>query len=153
MDKKRSKKERRMEKLRGILLGKQKQIERRIAQEIGEKVAEDIKAKMGPSLDEGDLSLAEEFRNVDFGILTLYYETLRDIREALDKLEKGMYGYCEECGEEISGKRLEAMPFTRYCIDCQREYESSRISDQRPDWLERRAQIEQAREDKEEDVS
>lgn len=153
MGKRRSKKDARKEKLSEVLLGKQKEIERRISHEIGEKIAEDIKTKLGPSLDEGDLSLAEEFRNVDFGILTMYYETLRDIGEALDKLEKDMYGYCEECGEEISGKRLEAMPFTRYCIDCQREYESSRISDQGSDWLKRRAQMEQSREDKEENAS
>ena len=146
-------KKKRKENLLNMLLGKQKELEKRIAQEIGEKVAEDIKAKLGPTLDEGDLSSVEAFRNVDFGILTMYSETLKDIREALEKLKKDTYGYCEECGEEIDRRRLEVMPFTRYCIDCQREYERSRISDQGFDRLEHRAHIEQSREDKEEDAS
>lgn len=144
---------RRKESLKKMLLGNQKELEKRIAQEIGEKVAEDIKAKFGPTLDEGDLSSAEEFRDVDFGILTMYSETLKDIRQALDKLEKDIYGYCEECGQEIDPRRLEVMPFTRHCIACQREHEKYRVSDQRRDWLEHRARIEQSREDEEEDTS
>lgn len=145
-------KRRRKESLREMLVGKQKELEKRLAQEIGEKAAEDIKAKLGPTLDEGDLSSAEEFWHVDFGILTMYSETLKDIRVALDKLEKDIYGYCEECGQEIDGRRLEVMPFTRYCIVCQREHEKSRVSDQGRNWLEHRARIEQAREGEDEDL-
>jgi len=89
---------------------------------------------------------------VDFGILTMYSETLKDIQGALDKLEKDIYGYCEECGQEIDGRRLEVMPFTRYCITCQREHEKSRVSNQRRDWLEHRARIEQAHEGEDEDL-
>ncbi len=146
-------KKKRKENLRNMLLGKQKELEKRIAQEIGEKVAEDIKGKLGPTLDEGDLSSVEAFRNVDFGILTMYSETLKDIREALEKLKNDTYGYCEECGEEIDRRRLEVMPFTRYCIACQRDHEKYRVSDQRRDWLEHRARIEQSRERDEENNS
>ena len=153
MGKRSQTKKRRKEILREMLLGKQKEFEKRIATEIGEKIAEDIKAKLGPSLDEGDLSSAEEFRHVDFGILTMYSETLREIRGALDRLENDIYGYCEECGEEIDRRRLEVMPFTRYCIACQREHEKFRISDQGRIWLEHRARVEQSREDEDEDTS
>jgi DnaK suppressor protein len=41
----------------------------------------------------------------------MYSETLREIREAVDRLEKDIYGYCEECGQEIDRRRLEVMPF------------------------------------------
>jgi DnaK suppressor protein len=151
MDKRGKAKHNRKESLRKMLMGKQKELERRIAQEIEEKVAEDIKAKLGSTLDEGDLSSAEESRHVDFGILTMYSETLKDIRQALNKLEKDIYGYCEECGQEIDRRRLEVMPFTRYCIACQREHEKFRVSDLRRNWLEHRARIEQSREGEEED--
>ena len=40
------------------------------------------------------------------------------IREALDRVEMGTYGMCEECGEEISEQRLKARPVTTLCIDC-----------------------------------
>jgi RNA polymerase-binding transcription factor DksA len=43
-------------------------------------------------------------------------EQLRDVERALDKLDEGQYGRCEECGAEIAQPRLEAMPATRYCI-------------------------------------
>jgi len=45
---------------------------------------------------------------------------LRDVVSALQKMDNGAFGSCERCGELIGDKRLEALPFARYCIDCQR---------------------------------
>jgi DnaK suppressor protein len=45
---------------------------------------------------------------------------LRDVVAALQKIDDGSFGNCERCGEAITDKRLEALPFARYCIDCQR---------------------------------
>jgi DnaK suppressor protein len=45
---------------------------------------------------------------------------LRDVVAALQKIDDGSFGNCERCGETIGDKRLEALPFARYCIDCQR---------------------------------
>jgi DnaK suppressor protein len=45
-------------------------------------------------------------------------ETLLDIDAALSKLEAGLYGRCESCGDEIAPARLEAMPAARFCITC-----------------------------------
>ena len=45
-------------------------------------------------------------------------ETLADVERALAKLDEGAYGSCESCGNEIGEARLEAMPSTRYCINC-----------------------------------
>ncbi|MBW3580317.1 MAG: TraR/DksA C4-type zinc finger protein [Actinomycetota bacterium] len=45
-------------------------------------------------------------------------EALADVDRALQKLDDGAYGRCEHCGVEIGEARLEAMPATRYCIDC-----------------------------------
>jgi DnaK suppressor protein len=50
-------------------------------------------------------------------------ELLRGVAAALRKIEDGSYGDCERCGEPISEKRLEAVPFARYCIECQRAVE------------------------------
>ena len=41
---------------------------------------------------------------------------LDEVERALAKLDDGMYGKCETCGEAIAEARLEAMPATRYCI-------------------------------------
>jgi DnaK suppressor protein len=40
------------------------------------------------------------------------------IREALERIEKGTYGICGECGEKIPAQRLMARPVTTICIDC-----------------------------------
>ena len=45
------------------------------------------------------------------------------IDTALDKIEEGGFGLCEECGEKIGLKRLEARPVAVLCIDCKREQE------------------------------
>ena len=45
---------------------------------------------------------------------------LRDVVSALHRIEDGSYGSCERCGEPIAEKRLEALPFARHCIACQR---------------------------------
>ena len=48
---------------------------------------------------------------------------LKEVLTALRKLDEGGFGDCERCGEAIAEKRLEALPFARYCIDCQRATE------------------------------
>lgn len=46
------------------------------------------------------------------------HETLRDTEEALEKLDAGTYGLCENCGDPITAARLEAVPMARHCIAC-----------------------------------
>ncbi len=47
------------------------------------------------------------------------------IKEALERIENGTFGICEECGEKISEKRLRARPVATLCIDCKHEQEVS----------------------------
>ena len=46
------------------------------------------------------------------------------IEQALKKIEDGVYGDCESCGEPISPKRIEARPVAQLCIDCKAEQEA-----------------------------
>jgi len=43
---------------------------------------------------------------------------IREIDEALMRLQNGTYGICQVCGKEIPLKRLKALPFTRLCLKC-----------------------------------
>lgn len=45
-------------------------------------------------------------------------EILREVEAALERIEQGTYGVCENCREPINPERLEAIPYTRYCVDC-----------------------------------
>jgi DnaK suppressor protein len=49
---------------------------------------------------------------------------LQAIEEALERLEKGTYGICRDCGEEIAAARLNAIPWTRVCITCKEKQKS-----------------------------
>jgi len=44
---------------------------------------------------------------------------LTQIEEALERMDDGEYGTCVNCGQEVQPKRLEAVPWARYCITCQ----------------------------------
>jgi DnaK suppressor protein len=50
-------------------------------------------------------------------------ELLRDIDNALERIEAGSHGVCEPCGSVIPAARLKAVPWARYCIDCQERVE------------------------------
>jgi RNA polymerase-binding protein DksA len=50
---------------------------------------------------------------------------LLHVDEALRKLYRGDYGVCEQCGEEISRKRLEAVPHATLCITCKEKEEKA----------------------------
>lgn len=50
-------------------------------------------------------------------------QTLQMVESALNRIREGTFGECINCGNEINPKRLEAVPWTRYCIDCQEKLE------------------------------
>lgn len=50
------------------------------------------------------------------------------VKRALERLKEGTFGECIECGNEIGAKRLEALPWTPYCIDCQEKMERGNLS-------------------------
>ena len=54
---------------------------------------------------------------------------LTAIRGALARLAEGTFGDCVHCGQTIGAKRLEALPWTAYCIECQEKIESGEITD------------------------
>jgi DnaK suppressor protein len=50
---------------------------------------------------------------------------LEEITLALDRIERGTYGKCEECQSAIPKARLQALPYTRYCVACARKLQQS----------------------------
>jgi DnaK suppressor protein len=49
---------------------------------------------------------------------------IRKIRTALQKMDEGLYGICESCGDDIPLSRLRARPMTAYCIQCKTKMEN-----------------------------
>ena len=58
-------------------------------------------------------------------------QTLIAVEAALGRIEEGAFGECIHCGNEINAKRLEAVPWTRYCISCQEKLEQGQLEEVR----------------------
>jgi DnaK suppressor protein len=83
----------------------------------------DVKAGQEAS-DEGSDDIVDRANNAYsrellFSLSDGERHTLLRIEEALKRTESGAYGICTNCGNEIRPGRLKAMPWARYCIDCQ----------------------------------
>ena len=61
---------------------------------------------------------------------------LRNVRAALRRMDEGTYGTCVHCEEEISPKRLAAVPWAPYCIQCQEMADRHRVESSEGDSLE-----------------
>ncbi len=73
--------------------------------------------------DPSDRATLESDRNFTLRIRDRERKLIGKIKEALDRIENGTYGICEECGEEISEQRLMARPVTTMCIECKKRQE------------------------------
>jgi DnaK suppressor protein len=54
-------------------------------------------------------------------------QLLQMVETALQRIREGEFGACVNCGNEINAKRLEAVPWTRYCIECQEKLEKGQL--------------------------
>lgn len=80
--------------------------------------------------DMGDQATAETDRNFMLRLRDRERMLLKKIEETIDRIDSEDYGICEECGNEIGIKRLEARPVTTLCIDCKtRQEEEERIAE------------------------
>ena len=76
--------------------------------------------------DEIDTASHNSEKEMYFELAAADKITLNDINEALAKIEKGSYSKCECCGCIIPLERIKAIPWVRYCIQCQEEAERPR---------------------------
>lgn len=53
-------------------------------------------------------------------------QLLQEVVDALDRLDEGDFGKCMNCGEEVERKRLEAVPWSPFCLSCQAKAEANR---------------------------
>jgi RNA polymerase-binding transcription factor len=58
-------------------------------------------------------------------------QLLQMVETALQRIREGTFGECVGCGNEINAKRLEAVPWTRYCIECQEKLEKGQLEEAR----------------------
>lgn len=74
--------------------------------------------------DLGTDNFEQEFT---IGLIENEEDALREIAMALERIEEGSFGLCETCGKRVSKERLRVIPYTRFCIECQRKTESAQV--------------------------
>jgi DnaK suppressor protein len=87
----------------------------------------------GPNavLNAGEDSEADVQDDIELSLIQMRAETLERIDEALGRLEAGEYGLCVECDEEISERRLRALPFAVRCTACEERREQGEARQRR----------------------
>ena len=80
-------------------------------------------AEVGDEIDNASKSLDKE---IMFELSGNAHQTIDQIEASLRKIDKGIYGICEYCRQPIPKKRMKALPFARYCINCQQTHEGGK---------------------------
>ncbi|SNB47436.1 TraR/DksA family transcriptional regulator [Geobacter sp. DSM 9736] len=100
--------------------------------EISKAVRTGSDVKSGePSGDIYDQASSERDRELGLLLSDREREKLRNIDEALMKIEEGEFGICEECEEEIPLGRLKVVPFARFCVKCKSDIEKQQAQTKR----------------------
>ena len=115
--------------LKELLIKKKLVLLAEVKKSIGDRLAEDVRLTFDILKDNPDKSVHELLKHVDARIIGNKSEEVDNIDAALHKLEDGTYGVCEECGEEIPLKRLEAVPSASYCVFCQNQIDKINIDE------------------------
>jgi DnaK suppressor protein len=118
----------RYEELKRILEDRRREIMSQVQERMRDVRSEGAGATVQGVLDAAESSEADIQDEIEFALIQMKAETLNRIDEALRRLEEGSFGYCFECGEEISERRLRALPFAVRCKDCE---EAREVAQQR----------------------
>jgi DnaK suppressor protein len=108
-----------LKRFRALLEEKREELVRKAKQTLDEDMTLDV----SDLPDEMDLASSEYLQSFTFRLRGREKSFLDKINKAIAKIDDGSFGVCEECGEEISVKRLEARPETNLCIRCKEDQE------------------------------
>lgn len=105
-------------RLQETLLDRREQLLRRLGGELT-----GLHDKTTDTGDSADLAFDSGREEVSSQLAELEARELNQVQRALDRINQGTYGVCEGCGKKIPVARLNALPFTTTCIQCQRDME------------------------------
>ena len=108
-----------VERFKERLLAQKKQI----LQSVQKIKQEDLNVSRDDLADEIDMATANLTQSLTLRLKGREQQVLPKIDKALERIQKGEYGVCEDCGGEIGMNRLEVRPFATLCIKCKEEQE------------------------------
>lgn len=84
----------------------------------------------GASLDESEEFGSEGYvRDFQLGLIENEDEILQSVREAIDRVDAGTFGSCEACEALIPERRLQVVPYAKFCVQCQAANEEGQLAD------------------------
>ena len=107
------------ERYRQMIVKKREEVLKELNRELNERVNQSSEIKSLIGSDMGDLSTLSLSSDLSASLVTRYSKMLKQLDQALERIEEGTYGLCEECGRKIDDRRLEILPSTLYCTPCQ----------------------------------
>ena len=113
----------RREALHRMLMGKRHEIMKEIESVLEQSLTEDQQRRLESARDSGDQAMMDLQRELGISLMEMRNRKRQLIDVALGRLAEGTYGYCADCGVEISEKRLAAVPFAKLCVQCQSQQE------------------------------
>ncbi len=116
--------------LKSMLIAKRDALLKEAKQEIQKYVSGENRQLVDTAIDEADWAAVEISEDINLKRLSAQRQLLSDVEESLRKVNEGTYGICEDCGEEISEKRLHVIPTATLCIDCKEQREKMAVLDQ-----------------------
>ena len=109
--------------LRNLLIEQKRRLWSELRTEIFDRGGEELHAQYDIPQDTGERSILDMLSDAGLAVADIRREQLTQLEEAQRRLEAGTYGRCEGCGEMIDIHRLKLVPFTPFCVDCQRDQE------------------------------
>ena len=110
-----------------------KKIKARLIEErdtiIGKLSSNDLSVDESETPDPVDLAVRNYSKNVMLAVSENESKQLTLINEALERMEDDEYGLCHNCEAKVNPKRLNAIPWARYCLDCQELVEKGLLDD------------------------
>jgi DnaK suppressor protein len=76
----------------------------------------DIESDVG---DRADEAFADTTVDIENAMIGLHLQKTKDLNAALDRIQKGTYGVCVDCGSDVGFERLSVYPTAKRCLECQ----------------------------------
>ena len=111
-----------LDRLQSILTTRRQELQATLV-----RIQQEVRASADPHADTADQAVVLYDKNALHAQGDQARRQLQLLDDALRRLEAGTYGECVLCGKEIAVTRLEAIPWARYCVDCQEMQEKGII--------------------------
>jgi DnaK suppressor protein len=115
-------------KIRNLMVEKMEGLQTSVDKSIGK-----MKTRDDRPTDYFDLAALESSTAVELKCLSQKWQILLDTNETILRIDRGLHGFCDLCGCQISMKRLQAAPMSKLCLNCQEKNElGNRPNKRRP---------------------